>query len=59
MQIKQYLCIKEEVNMPKALEEKLRREVNSKHPRWDKERKNAYIYGRMRATGWKPQREKK
>ena len=44
--------------MPKAMEEALKREAN-KHKGWSKERKNAYVYGRMRKTGWKPSREKK
>lgn len=43
--------------MPKELEEKLKREVADKN--WSKAKKNAYIYGTMRATGWKPSREKK
>jgi hypothetical protein len=36
--------------MPKALEEKLKREVNSKHGGWSKERKNAYIYSVSKKT---------
>jgi len=43
--------------MPKALEEKLKRQVAGKN--WSKERKNAYIWGTLRKTGWKPSREKK
>jgi hypothetical protein len=38
--------------MPKALEQKLKKEVAGKN--WSKERKNAYIYGTLRKTGWKP-----
>jgi hypothetical protein len=44
--------------MPKELEEKLKKEAD-KHKSWSKERKNAYIYGTLRNTGWKPSREKK
>lgn len=43
--------------MPKELEQKLKRQVTGKN--WSKKRKNAYIYGTMRNTGWKPSREKK
>jgi len=42
--------------MPKALEEKLEREAESKG--FSGARKNAYVYGTMRKTGWKPEREK-
>jgi hypothetical protein len=42
--------------MPKALEEKLAREAEQ-HKDWSKKRKNAYIYGTLRNTGWKPKRE--
>lgn len=38
--------------MPKELEERLRRQVAKKN--WSKERKDAYIYGTMRKTGWEP-----
>ena len=44
--------------MPKAQEEALKRVAN-KHKNWSKERKNAFIYGILRKTGWKPSREKK
>jgi hypothetical protein len=43
--------------MPKALEGKLARQATKKH--LTGKRKNAYIYGTMRKTGWKPEREKK
>ncbi len=43
--------------MPKALEEKLQREVAGKN--WSEDRKNAYIYSTMRKTGWKPKKKKK
>lgn len=39
--------------MPKALENKLQREAAQKFP-GDKERQDAYVYGTMRKTGWKP-----
>lgn len=46
--------------MPKALHDKLKREVNRKHPNWSKERKNKYIYGTMqKTTDWKPSHQKK
>lgn len=38
--------------MPKALEEKLKRETAKKH--LGKERTGAYVYGTLRKTGWKP-----
>jgi len=44
--------------MPEALERKLKAQA-SKHKGWSKERKNAYVYGTLRKTGWKPSREKK
>jgi hypothetical protein len=43
--------------MPKALENKLKAEAG-KHD-WGKERQNAYVYGTLRKTGWKPEREAK
>lgn len=42
--------------MPKAIEEKLRKEAQRKFP-GDKKRQNAYIYGTLRKTGWKPKGE--
>jgi len=44
--------------MPKALEEKLKRQARKKFP-GDKERQDRYVYGTLRETGWKPSREKK
>lgn len=41
--------------MPKELEEKLAREASQKG--LSGERKNAYIYGTLRKTGWKPKRK--
>lgn len=43
--------------MPKKLERALRREAN-KHRDWSEERKDKYVYGKLRKTGWKPSREK-
>ena len=42
--------------MPKALEEALKREVASRE--WSQARKDAYVYGALRKTGWKPARLK-
>ena len=42
--------------MPAALEAKLKREAAKKGLKG--ERANAYIYGTLRSTGWKPNREK-
>jgi hypothetical protein len=42
--------------MPAALERKLKRQVSKK--KISKERKDAYVYGTLRKTGWKPSREK-
>ena len=42
--------------MPKALEQKLRHEANT-HRNWSQRRKDAYVYGALRNTGWRPQRE--
>jgi hypothetical protein len=44
-------------NMPKKLEAKLKREAGKAGLKG--ERKNAYVYGTMRKTGWKPARERK
>lgn len=41
--------------MPKALEEKLRKQVANKP--WSQARKDAYVYGTMRRTGWKPSKK--
>jgi hypothetical protein len=43
--------------MPLALEQSLMKQAEGKG--LTGERKNAYIYGTMRKTGWKPDREKK
>ena len=39
--------------MPKALEQKLQREAVEKFP-GDQRRQDAYVYGTLRKTGWKP-----
>lgn len=43
--------------MPKALEEKLKRQAKEKG--FGKERTGAYVYGTLRKTGWEPGRVKK
>jgi hypothetical protein len=43
--------------MPKALETALRKEVAKRQ--WSEARKDAYVYGTLRKTGWKPPRERK
>jgi hypothetical protein len=42
--------------MPKKLEAKLKREARAKH--FGKKRTNAYVYGTLRRTGWRPRRRK-
>ncbi len=42
--------------MPKKLEQKLKREANKKGLTGEK--KEAYIYGTLRKTGWTPKRVK-
>lgn len=42
--------------MPKELERVLKAQVKNKP--WSKKKKNAYVYGTMRNTGWKPKGEK-
>ena len=42
--------------MPKELENKLKRQASNKN--WSEDRKNAYIYGTLRKTGWKPRTQK-
>ncbi len=41
---------------PKKLEQVLKREATKKH--LTGKRKNAYIYGSLRKTGWKPKGKK-
>ena len=43
--------------MPAKLESKLKKEASKKGLKGD--RFNAYVYGVLRKTGWKPKREKK
>lgn len=43
--------------MPKKLEKQLKKEAEEKG--LTGERKDAYVYGTLRKTGWKPDREKK
>ena len=40
--------------MGKELKQKLKKQVKDK--KRGKERKNAYVYGTLRKTGWKPQK---
>lgn len=42
--------------MPKKLEKKLKKEAKRLH--LSKEREDAYIYGTLRKTGWKPKKKK-
>ena len=41
--------------MPKELEDKLKRQARRKHLKG--KRAAAYVFGTMRKTGWKPNRE--
>jgi len=43
--------------MPVELERKLQKEARAKWP-GDKEKQDAYVYGTLRKTGWKPKRER-
>jgi len=43
--------------MPKKLERELKRKAKAKGLSGD--RADAYVYGTMRETGWKPSRERK
>jgi hypothetical protein len=43
--------------MPKKLERALKKEAEEKGLKGDKP--DAYVYGTLRKTGWKPKREKK
>ena len=43
--------------MPKAMEQALKRQARRKG--LSKKRADAYVYGTLRKTGWKPSREKK
>jgi hypothetical protein len=41
--------------MPKAMERKLKKQARKKGLKG--KRKNAYVYGTMRKSGWKPKRK--
>ena len=41
--------------MPVKLERALKAQVAKKA--WSNERKNAYVYGTLRKTGWKPKKK--
>jgi len=43
--------------MPKELEDKLKKQAST-HKNWSEEHKDKYVYGALRSTGWKPEREK-
>jgi len=49
--------MEEERAMPKKLEQQLKKQASEKGLKGD--RKDAYVYGTLRKTGWKPSREKK
>ena len=44
--------------MPAEMERALRARAN-KHKNWSQERKDAYVYGTMRKTGWTPSTQRK
>ena len=41
--------------MPKAMEAELRKEARKKFP-GNKERRDKYVYGTLRKTGWTPKK---
>lgn len=43
--------------MPKKLERKLKKEAKAKG--YGKKRTNAYVYGSLRKTGWKPSTQRR
>ena len=45
--------------MPEKLEKALKKEAKKLFGTTKSKRANAYIYGTMRKSGWKPNREKK
>jgi len=45
--------------MPKALEEKLKRRAEKLHRQGKVKDVDAYVYGTLRKTGWKPKGEKR
>lgn len=40
--------------MPVEMERELRAQFKKNHPNGSKEEEDAYVYGTMRKTGWKP-----
>ena len=40
--------------MPEKLKRELKKKVKKK--KWSKKRKDAYVYGTLRKTGWKPKK---
>lgn len=44
--------------MPRKMEQRLKRKAKKKFP-GNKEKQDKYVYGTLRKTGWKPDREKK
>ena len=44
--------------MPRKLEKSLWAQVNKEHPDWPEERRQAYVYGALRRTGWKPHQQR-
>jgi hypothetical protein len=40
--------------MPEKLKRELKKQVKKK--KWSKKRKDAYVYGTLRKTGWKPKK---
>jgi len=43
--------------MPKKLERALKRSAAKKHG-WTQKRKDKYVYGKLRSTGWKPKNQR-
>jgi predicted dinucleotide-binding enzyme len=44
--------------MPKKFEKELKKRARKMFASSDSERANAYVYGTLRKSGWKPKREK-
>lgn len=49
-------CFYQGVEMPKKLEDKLKKEARDRG--YTKEQFNRFVYGTLRKTGWKPKQEK-
>lgn len=45
--------------MPKAMERQLKAEARRKFGSVSSKRARAYVYGTMRASGWRPKRERR